>query len=113
MATDSIIDPDNYRVKVLGLPVVRGGRYIEVTFSVFHDDEEVGTITEWFDIRQPKKLINLLTAIGQPFSETERFNVSPSRCRNAECNVLVLLKEWQDEKGETQQRNILLNFSAC
>ena len=78
MATDSIIDPDNYRVKVLGLPMVRGGRYVEV--HVFADDEEIGTITEWFDVRQPKKLIHFLMAIGQPYSETERFNIHPSRC---------------------------------
>jgi hypothetical protein len=113
MATDSIIDPDNYRLKVLGFPKVQGGRYVEVPFTVFYDDEEVGTITEWFDVRQPKKLMNFLEAIGQPHSETERFAINPSRWRNTECDVLVLLKEWQDEKGQTQQRNILLEYTAC
>lgn len=110
---DSIIDPDNYRLKILGLPKVMSGRYIEVPFTVFSDDEEFGVLTEWFDVHQPKKLIHFLMAIGQPWSETEKFNISPSRWRNAECDVLVLLKEWQDEKGQTKQRNILLEFSAC
>jgi len=111
---DSIIDPDNYRLKILGLPKVISGRYIEVPLTVFdEDEEEVGTITEWFDIRQPKKLIQFLAAIGQPHSETERFNVTPIRWRNAGCDVLVKLKEWQDEKGQTKQRNILLDFSSC
>src|SRR5271165_2792012 len=99
MATDLFIDPDNYRLKILGLPKAVSGRYIEVPFTVFYDDEEVGTLTEWFDIKQPKKLMNFLEAIGQPYSETERFTIHPSRWRNAECDVLVLLKEWQDGKG--------------
>jgi len=108
-----IVDPDNYRVKVASLPRVSRGRYIDVQFSVFYDDEEVGTINEWFDVEQPKKLINFLEAIGQPHSTTERFNITPSRWHNAECDVLVLLKEWQDETGQTKQRNILLEFSPC
>jgi hypothetical protein len=108
----SIIHPDTYRLKVLGLPNVRSGRYVEVPFTVVSDDEEVGTLTEWFDVRQPKKLICFLQAINQPYSETERFNINPSRWRHAECDVLVLLKEWQDVQGQTKQRNILLEFSA-
>lgn len=110
---DSIIDPDIYRLKVLGLPKVQGGHYIEVPFTVFDsDDEEVGTLTEWFDIKQPKKLIQFLQAIGQPWSETERFDITPARWRNTECEVRVQLKEWSDA-GVTKQRNILLDFSAC
>ena len=109
----SIIDPDSYRLKVLGLPKVNGGRYVEVNLGVFSsDDEEMGTVTEWFDIKQPKKLIRFLEAIGQPWSETEKFNISPVRWRNAKCDVLVVRKEWQDEAGQTKQRNILMEFTA-
>src|SRR5271166_2010134 len=101
---DSIIDHDHYRLKILGLPKVHGGRYIEVSFTAFFEDdnEEVGTLTEWFDIQQPKKLIQFLAAIGQPYSEEKKFNISPMRWRNGECDVLVLLKEWQDEAGQTK-----------
>jgi hypothetical protein len=110
----TIVDPDMYRVKVLGLPRAVAGRYIDVQLTILSDDdEEVGVLHEFFDSKQPKKLISFLQAIGQPYSETEPFNITPSRWREKECDVLVLLKKWQDEKGQIRQRNILLDFTPC
>jgi hypothetical protein len=114
MDAATIIDPADYRVRVRGLPRITSGRYIDVQLTVFStDDEEVGIINEFFDIKQPKKLINFFQAIGLPYAETEPFNIMPSRWRGKECDVLVLLKEWQNEKGQTHQRNILLDFTPC
>ncbi len=111
----AIVDPDHYRVKVVGLSRITMGRYIDVQLTIVSDDdeEEVRTINEFFDIKQPKKLLNFLVAIDQPHSETEPFNIYPARWRGKECEVLVLLKEWQDEKGQLRQRNILLEFTPC
>jgi hypothetical protein len=99
-------------VKVLSLPHVSAQRrYITVPLTVMFDGEEIGVLNERFDIRQPRKLIRFLAAIGQPYSETERFKISPLRWRNTQCNICCVLKEWQDANGQRQQRNIIMEFS--
>jgi len=106
-----IIDPDQYRLRVLGLPKIHAGRYVEVSFTLFDecDEFEVGTFNEWFDIERPRKLMSFLEAIGQPYSETKKFEVRPSRWHNVECGATLLLKRWRD----TQERNILLEFTPA
>jgi hypothetical protein len=108
---DDIVDPGDYLAKVFGLPHMNAGRYIKVPLTVMFDGEKIGVLNEFFDIKQPRKLIRFLEAIGQPCSETERFKVSTMRWRNAECHISCVLKVWQDANGERQQRNIIIKFS--
>jgi hypothetical protein len=110
---DNTIDPGEYLVKVLGLPLVKVGRYINVSLTVMFDGEEIGVLNEFFDIKQPRKLIRFLAAIGQPYSETERFNISTLRWRNAQCNIYCVLKEWETADGQRRRRNVILEFSPC
>ena len=51
---DTVVDPGEYPVKVLGLPLVRAGRYVHVPLTVMFDGEEIGVLNELFDIRQPR-----------------------------------------------------------
>jgi len=110
---DDTVDPGDYLVKVLGLPIVKAGRYIDVQLCVLLDGEEIGVLDEFFDIRRPRKLIRFLAAIGQPWSETQRFNITTLRWRNAQCNIRCVLKEWETADGRRKRRNVILEFSPC
>ena len=110
---DDTVDPGDYLVKVLGLPLVNAGRYINVQLCVLFDGEEIAVLNEFFDIRRPRKLIRFLAAIGQPWSETDRFNVFPLRWRNAQCSICCVLKEWETANGQRKRRNVILEFSPC
>jgi len=110
---DDTVDPGDYLVKVLGLPLVNADRYIDVQLCVLFDGEEIAVLNEFFDIRRPRKLIRFLAAIREAWSETERFDVSPRRWRNARCNIRCVLKEWESADGRRKRRNIILEFSPC
>jgi hypothetical protein len=110
---EEIVDPGDYLVKVLGLPLVNAGRYIDVQLCVLFDGEEIAVLKEFFDIRRPRKLIRFLAAIGQPCSETQRFNITTLHWRNAQCNIRCVLKEWETADGQRKRRNIILEFSPC
>jgi hypothetical protein len=110
---NDIVDPGDYLAKVLGLPQVKAGRYIPVQLCVLLNGEEIGVLNEFFDIRRPRKLIRFLAAIGQPYSETERFKLSAMRWRNAQCNIRCVLKKWETADGQCKRRNIILEFSPC
>ena len=110
------LKPDDYRFTVSSLPAVINGRLIKVTFTAYldmkDDEEPSGTHVEWFDIKQPKKLLWFLKAIKEPYSDTEKFSITPYRWHRKSCHVVLHLKTWIDSNNQPQAMK-LLEFTEC
>jgi hypothetical protein len=110
METNTLF-PDDYLFTVFSLPEVIKGHLIKVTFIAYLDmkdgEESSGTYIEWFDIKQPKKLLCFLKAIGEPHSDTEKFSITPSHWYRKSCNVCLRLKTWIDQNNQQHEMKLL------
>jgi hypothetical protein len=111
MPEHNTLEPDEYRFEVSSLPEVVQGKLIKVTFTAYLDMEEneepSGTYIEWFAIQQPRKLLRFLEAIGESYSEDEKFQITPSRWFRKSCNVRLHLKTWIDQVDQTREMKVL------
>jgi hypothetical protein len=108
---NNTLAPDYYEFEVSSLPEVIKGTLVKVTFTAYldikDDGEKQGSYTEWFDIQQPRKLLRFLEAIGEPYSEDEKFQITPSRWFHKTCLVKLHLKTWIDQDDQSHGMKLL------